>query len=125
MQRVFQDICEVGSAHEVQRWLQTDGKDIINAAGPRHRTPLHVAAQKGHLEVLKLLVEHGADLKATTFWGSTAEELAEKFKNGATAAFLKAEREKVGDAGAGAGASRQGERAEQDQPRDEQQDQEP
>jgi ankyrin repeat protein len=29
-------------------------------------TPLHLAAREGHLEVVKLLVEHGADLTATT-----------------------------------------------------------
>eukprot|EP00922_Rhytidocystis_sp_ex-Travisia-forbesii_P055004 GHVS01081472.1.p1 GENE.GHVS01081472.1~~GHVS01081472.1.p1 ORF type:complete len:424 (+),score=90.77 GHVS01081472.1:188-1459(+) len=39
-------------------------------------TPLHRAAVKGHLEVLKLLLEAGAAIDATTQWGCTALHLA-------------------------------------------------
>ncbi|KAH7252720.1 hypothetical protein BKA59DRAFT_475145 [Fusarium tricinctum] len=60
--------------------------------GVRNRTPLHTAAQRGHLEIVKLLVDYGADLTATTFFGSTAEKLAEKYHHPAVAAFLKAAR---------------------------------
>ncbi len=104
----FHNICEVGRAHEVQWQLRIEGKGIINMPGVRNRTSLHVAAQAGNLEVVKLLVENDADLTATTFRGTTAEKLAQNFNRGAVAAFLKAEREKVEGGGAGAGARRTG-----------------
>jgi hypothetical protein len=99
----FHDLCELGSAHEVRRWLQTEGRDMVNVAGLRHRTALHIAAQAGHLEVVKLLVEYGASLTAKTYRGSTAENLADQRHREAVAAFLKAEREKLSGAGPGAG----------------------
>jgi ankyrin repeat protein len=66
---------------------------------------LHIAAQAGNLEVVKLLVEYGASLTAKTYRGSTAENLADQRHREAVAAFLKAEREKVSGAGPGAGKS--------------------
>jgi hypothetical protein len=85
------DACEVGSITEAQRYLQK-GREGVDMLGPRNRTPLHAAAQQGHLEIVKLLVDYGADSTATTFFGSTAEKLAEKYHHPAVAAFLKAAR---------------------------------
>ena len=36
----------------------------VNATGGREVTPLHVAASAGHVDILSLLLEHGADLDA-------------------------------------------------------------
>ncbi|KAF9769925.1 hypothetical protein IL306_012582 [Fusarium sp. DS 682] len=85
------DVCEAGSTIEAQRRL-LHGYEDVNTLGPRNRTPLHTAAQQGYLEIVKLLVNYGADLKAKTFFGSTAEQLAEKFHQPAVAAFLKTSR---------------------------------
>ncbi|KAF5634277.1 ankyrin repeat domain protein [Fusarium sp. NRRL 52700] len=85
------DACEAGSITEAQRRLR-EGRDDVDMLGPRNRTPLHAAAQQGHIDIVKLLVDHGADLTATTFFGSTAEKLAEKYHQPAVAAFLKAAR---------------------------------
>ena len=41
-------------------------------------TPLHKAANKGRLEVVKLLVERGADLEAKTKKGKSVLEAASK-----------------------------------------------
>lgn len=44
----------------------------INAFDPERRlTPLHMAAYNGHVEVIKLLLEHGATLDARDFEGKT------------------------------------------------------
>ncbi|KLU86997.1 hypothetical protein MAPG_06003 [Magnaporthiopsis poae ATCC 64411] len=96
-QTMFYDLCEAGFAAKVRSRLQEEGgnEDLVNVAGLRSRTPLHAAAQRGHLEVVKLLVDHGADMNAKTFFGSTAEKLAEKFDRSAVAAFLKKAREEA------------------------------
>lgn len=39
-------------------------------------TPLHAAASHGHLEMVNLLLEHGADSTLTNKDGFTAEELS-------------------------------------------------
>ncbi|RYP78795.1 hypothetical protein DL769_003131 [Monosporascus sp. CRB-8-3] len=67
--------CEAGSTQQVRELLQQDVVDI-DARGLRDRTALHVAAQNGHLEVVKVLVQHGANLDARTFFKSTADDLA-------------------------------------------------
>ena len=36
----------------------------VNATNKNHGTPLHLAAFVGHLEIVKLLAENGADLNA-------------------------------------------------------------
>ena len=43
---------------------------------PDGATPLHYAAANGHLEVVKYLVEKGADVKRANENGLTAEEWA-------------------------------------------------
>ncbi|KAF5968536.1 Pfs NACHT ankyrin domain-containing protein [Fusarium coicis] len=86
------DACEAGSIAEAQKRLQ-EGREDVDMLGPRNRTPLHAAAQQGYLDIVKLLVDYGADIMATTFFGSTAEKLAEKYHHPAVIAFLKAARQ--------------------------------
>lgn len=97
-QQVFHKMCEAGSTDEVRRRLQAGGQDV-NEVGIRNRTPLFVAAQRGHLEVVELLVDYGADLMARTYTGRTAEDLAEKYHCPTVAAFLKTTRMATKSAG--------------------------
>ena len=46
--------CETGNTSKVHDYLQTHGSTAVNISGIRHRTPLHSAAQEGHLEIVKL-----------------------------------------------------------------------
>ncbi|KAA8497903.1 putative serine/threonine-protein kinase [Porphyridium purpureum] len=43
-----------------------------------HRTPLHVAASEGRADVVKLLIERGADISAVDRWGSTPLQDAQR-----------------------------------------------
>lgn len=41
----------------------------VNAKGGHHGTPLHAASYRGHLDVVRLLLDHGADVNPTRGWG--------------------------------------------------------
>ena len=56
--------CEEGNAPLVAGLLDV-GADI-NASDYRGYTPLHVAAEKGHLAIVKILIKKKANLKAET-----------------------------------------------------------
>jgi ankyrin len=57
---------------EVARWLLTQGADV-NAKAYNDFTPLHLTR---HPEIVKLLIEHKADVKATSAFGGTALQAA-------------------------------------------------
>ena len=43
----------------------------INAGDYDSRTPLHLAASKNHINIVKFLVDHGADVNCKDRWGAT------------------------------------------------------
>lgn len=51
----------IGHVERVTDLIEADGVDV-NECGPRNSTALMFAAGSGHLEVVKVLVEHGARL---------------------------------------------------------------
>jgi cytohesin len=64
--------CEEGNA---QLALGAD----VNADDHRQYSPLHVAAERGHLAIVKMLIRKGADLNAQTGdWSLTAYTLAKE-----------------------------------------------
>ncbi|KAK7734803.1 hypothetical protein SLS63_004223 [Diaporthe eres] len=50
--------------------------DCVNAKNDRGRTPLHVAAQNGQNDIVKLLISEGAEVNARTKWKYTPLTLA-------------------------------------------------
>ena len=54
---------------------------LVNRAGPRGATALHVAARYGHPEAVQLLLTHGADLHACDDKGKTALQKARQLKH--------------------------------------------
>ena len=48
----------------------------VNGLNKDRETPLHWASSRGHKEVVKKLLEHGADLRLKDRWGQTAAEQA-------------------------------------------------
>jgi hypothetical protein len=52
-------------------------------------TPIHKAVREGHMELVKLLLRHRADLKSTNIAGLTPLQLAERCKRSQIAALLQ------------------------------------
>ncbi len=53
-----------------------DGGMDVNAEDDQHRTPLHAAAEWGRIEVVRLLLEAGAEPNAVDLNGVTPTGLA-------------------------------------------------
>lgn len=62
---IFQ-ACALGDVTRVAQQLDTDPSLLHQRKDPRVGTPLHVAADKGQVEVARLLIERGAVVNATT-----------------------------------------------------------
>ncbi|MDH3311296.1 MAG: ankyrin repeat domain-containing protein, partial [Gammaproteobacteria bacterium] len=61
----------------------------LNAQDDRGETALHFAAAKGSFEIVKLLLDHGADARATDGSGRTPATVAAAEGHAALAEFLK------------------------------------
>ena len=66
------DAAARGDAAAVAALLSSAGGADANAATASGRTPLHFAAEDGHVEVARLLLDAGADVNAATALGRTA-----------------------------------------------------
>jgi ankyrin repeat protein len=56
--------------------LLLDGRAEVNSRDENERTALHAAARIGRLSIVKLLVERGADVSLTDYYGRNASDLA-------------------------------------------------
>jgi len=71
-------------------WLLDHGADPNVRSGREQETALHVAARRGHLpELVKLLIEHGADVHARRADNRTAWNLAGRNAHDALVALLE------------------------------------
>jgi uncharacterized protein len=79
----------VTSGHtEIVSWLLEKGANPNYRYGPSY-TPLLAAAANGRLDILKLLLAQGADLKATSNDGKSALSIATERNHSAVVEFLK------------------------------------
>ncbi|MEF3063049.1 ankyrin repeat domain-containing protein [Ralstonia solanacearum] len=59
-------------------FLLARGYDVNGRLPPANQTALHVAAERGNVGLVRLLVKHGATLDAQTMGGETAQALAKR-----------------------------------------------
>jgi ankyrin repeat protein len=76
----------IGDIDQIQRNLYWHAD--VNQPGPDGATPLHVAARKGSLVIVKMLVEQGADLEARDKQSQTPLSNALFTRNTQVAAYL-------------------------------------
>jgi ankyrin repeat protein len=65
-----------GLTHQVKQFLQQDSSQVNTRN--HYGTPIHEASLWGHVDVLKLLLAHGADPNLRNEHGDTALEIARK-----------------------------------------------
>ncbi|XP_066466777.1 notch-regulated ankyrin repeat-containing protein [Tiliqua scincoides] len=77
-QRVFQEAVRRGNAQELQALLQSTvgGEVNVNCFGPEGQTALHQSVIAGNLELVKLLVKFGADVRLANRDGWSALHIA-------------------------------------------------
>lgn len=76
-----------GDARRVHQLLSSDPL-LSKAVGPYDKTALHVAAEKNHSEVARLVLDAGADLEPETCWGMTPIQWAANMGSNAVADLL-------------------------------------
>src|SRR5579872_1940707 len=81
------DAAQNGDVSRVRSLLQAD-PHLVNAKHNRDRMPLLYAAEKGHTEVVRLLLQKGADIGARNYEGLTALHFALVYKHPDTARLL-------------------------------------
>lgn len=77
-QRMFQEAVRRGNTRELQSLLQnmTDCHFNVNSFGPEGQTALHQSVIAGNLELVKLLVKFGADIRLANRDGWSALHIA-------------------------------------------------
>jgi ankyrin repeat protein len=93
--KVSGNILHYASEHgdeDLVRTLLARGVDVhAPECAPRsfeHRTPLHHAAENGHINIIELLGLHGVNTDAKDLWGQTAMYLAVEANNAAAVEAL-------------------------------------
>jgi ankyrin repeat protein len=67
-----------GDLKKVKEIIENDPNEI-NVQDSRGFTPLHLAAGKGHIEIVEFLINHGADIELEIFIGDTPLLVAARY----------------------------------------------
>src|SRR5438132_1414203 len=81
------DFAADGDLEHVKAIVSTNA-ELVNLRDREKKTPLHYAAAKGRLEVVKFLVEHKAEVNAPDHNNNTPGYLAKGFGKQDVAAYL-------------------------------------
>ena len=73
--REFFEAASTGDAERVSELVRSR-PELVHQAQGYDKTGLHLAAEKDHLEVARVLLDAGANIEARTSWGATALDWA-------------------------------------------------
>ena len=65
--RDIHEVCEVGDTEGLERLI----KALVNKKNDDDSAPIHLAAEKGHKDIVKLLLDHGANIDVKDNDGET------------------------------------------------------
>ena len=82
------NICQGGDLRLLEKWLKCDGFDL-NKCDQFGWTPLMIACCGGRLDVVRTLLDHGANLNCFCPSGRSLIKLCEKFKQFSVIRFLE------------------------------------
>lgn len=85
--------------HQIAKGISTDDllhiledvPSMVNFRDYDRRTPLHIAASEGHLDLCQLLLQHGAKINRCDRWGGSPLDDAYRHRHAAVIEFLQQE----------------------------------
>ena len=78
----------LGNAREVKQHIFSR-RNLVNFRDYDRRTPLHIAASEGHLEICKFLVDEGSRINRSDRWGGSPLDDAYRHKHTEVAEYLR------------------------------------
>ena len=87
--------CALGDKHKLQTFI-TEKKELLAFADYDRRTALHVAASEGHVQLVNLLLDAGANPNRSDRWGGSPLDDAQRHRHPVVAATLRARGGRLG-----------------------------
>lgn len=84
----FLHMVALGNQFELEKMLQ-DRPDLVNFRDYDFRTPLHLAASEGHVDLCRFLVSRGARVNRSDRWGGSPLDDAHRHRHGDVIAYLR------------------------------------
>ena len=82
--------CALGNVDEIKRRIKEfECNNIVNFRDYDRRSPLHLAASEGHLDLVKCLIEHGARINRSDRWGHSPIDDAYRHRHFAVMEYLR------------------------------------
>lgn len=79
----------LGNLSELQAMLQQQQPSLVNFRDYDRRTPLHIAASEGHLEICQWLVDHGARINRSDRWGGSPLDDCKRHRHSHVFTYLR------------------------------------
>lgn len=92
----FLHMVALGNQFELERMLM-DRPGLVNFRDYDFRTPLHLAASEGHVDICRFLVAKGAQINRVDRWGGSPLDDAHRHKHAAVVQYLREHKAQFGN----------------------------